>query len=118
MANQISFPLYGLSQMKPEKWTADTVDAIDTGTKDGRRIVLKAVNYAGNANTLLARLQGTGVPTKASVTVSTVSAGLTDENSLAKPDVIKVVERMIPLTRDIAIPLPAYTVAVIEIKGD
>ena len=33
--------------MKPEDWTPGTVDAIATGSEDGRRIVIKAVNYAG-----------------------------------------------------------------------
>ncbi|MES1194619.1 MAG: alpha-N-arabinofuranosidase, partial [Opitutus sp.] len=52
----------GISQMKPEDWTADTVDAIATGSADGRRIVLKAVNYDSKPNTLLVRLQGAQVP--------------------------------------------------------
>ena len=34
--------------MKPEDWTPGTVDAIATGSADGRRIVIKAVNYEGS----------------------------------------------------------------------
>ena len=34
-----------ISQMKPEDWQPGTVDAIATASADGRRIVIKAVNY-------------------------------------------------------------------------
>ena len=37
-----------ISQMKPEGWQPGTVDAIATASADGRRIVVKAVNYSGN----------------------------------------------------------------------
>ena len=36
-----------ISQMKPEGWQPGTIDAIATASADGRRIVVKAVNYAG-----------------------------------------------------------------------
>ena len=48
--------------MKPEDWLSGTVDAIATRSADGRRIVIKAVNYEAKRNTLLVRLQGAGVP--------------------------------------------------------
>ena len=51
-----------ISQMKPEGWQPGTVDAIATASADGRRIVIKAVNYSGGANTLLVHLQGSRVP--------------------------------------------------------
>ena len=38
-----------ISTMKPEDWLPGTVDAIATASADGRRIVIKAVNYAGGA---------------------------------------------------------------------
>ena len=44
--------------MKPEDWQPGTVDAIATGSADGRRIVIKAVNYEAERNTLLVRLPG------------------------------------------------------------
>ena len=62
--------------MKPEGWTPNTVDAIATGTPDGRRIVLKAVNYAATTNTLLTRLQGKAVRTNGTVTLATITAPL------------------------------------------
>jgi len=105
-----------ISQMKPEKWTENTVDAIATGSADKKRIVIKAVNYAGSENVLLMRLTGTGVPSNATVAVATITAGLNDENSLTKPDAIKPTEKTIPFARDLAISLPAYSVTVVEIK--
>ena len=82
-----------ISQMKPEGWQPGTVDAIATASADGRRIVIKAVNYSGGANTLLVHLQGSRVPAAATVTVYTISAGLHDTASLEQPDRIAPVER-------------------------
>ena len=52
-----------ISQMKPEGWKPGTLDAIATGSADGKRIVIKAVNYAGAQDHVvgaLARFQGSG----------------------------------------------------------
>ena len=106
-----------ISQMKPEGWQPGTVDAIATASADGRRIVVKAVNYSGGANTLLVHLQGSSVPKAAAVTVYTISAGLNDTASLEKPDRIAPVERMREFHRDLTIDLDPYTVAVIEIAA-
>src|SRR4029453_7609135 len=54
-----------ISTMKPEGWQPGTVDAIATGSTDGRQIVIKAVNYGSERNALLVRLQGTRVPANA-----------------------------------------------------
>ncbi len=104
-----------ISQMKPEGWQGGTVDAIATASADGRRLVVKAVNYSGVANTLLVRLQGSHVPTTASVTVYTVTAGLHDAASLEQPDRIKAVQRAVDYRPDLTIDLEPYTVAVVEI---
>ena len=106
-----------ISQMKPEGWQAGTVDAIATASADGRRIVVKAVNYSGAANTLLVHLQGSRVPAGAEVTVYTISAGLNDTVSLEQPDRIKPVERTRAFSRDLTIDLDPYTVAVIEMSA-
>src|SRR5947199_3893676 len=82
-----------ISQMKPEGWQPGTVDAIATASADGRRIVVKAVNYSGSPNTLLVHLQGSRVPAAAAVTVSTITAGLRDAASLEEPDRIEPRER-------------------------
>ena len=65
-----------ISQMKPEAWQPGTVDAIATASADGRRVVVKAVNYSDSANTLLVHLQGSQVPAGAAVKVYTITAGL------------------------------------------
>jgi alpha-L-fucosidase 2 len=104
-----------ISQMKPEGWVPGTVDAIATATADGRRIVIKTVNYQGSANTLLVHLQGSRVPEAATVTVHTITARLHDAASLEQPDSIKPVEQSIAFRPDLTIDLKPYTVAVVEI---
>lgn len=104
-----------ISQMKPEDWTPNTVDAIATGTEDGRRIVIKAVNYDGHPHTLLTRLQGARLPAEATVTLTTVTAALQDENSLQEPNKIRPQETTRPFSRDMAFELAPYTVAVVEV---
>jgi alpha-N-arabinofuranosidase len=107
-----------ISQMKPVDWRPGTVDAIATGSADGKRIVIKAVNYEGNRNTLLARLQGSAVPDKARVTVYTLRAGLADAPSLENPDKIKPIQSTLSYTRDLTIDLDPYSVAVVEITAE
>jgi len=107
----------GISQMKPQDWKPGTVDAIATGSADGKRIVIKAVNYESKSNTLLARLQGTAVPEKADITVYKLTAGLNDAASLENPDRIKPVISTMTFSRDLTIELEPYTVVVIEIKA-
>ena len=104
-----------ISQMKPENWTAGTVDAIATGSEDGRRIVVKAVNYDSVAHPLLTRIQGSRAPTSGTVRLTTVSAGPGDENSLAEPNRIRPVETTMPFSRDMTIDLPPYSISVAEI---
>jgi alpha-N-arabinofuranosidase len=104
-----------IAQMKPENWRPGTVDAIATGSADGKQIVIKAVNYEENGNTLLARLQGSTVPANAQVRVYTLRAGLTDSPSLENPDKIKPVESTMAYVRDLTIDLAPYSVAVIDI---
>ncbi len=106
-----------ISQMKPEAWKPGTVDAIATGSADGSRIVIKAVNYEGKPNSLLCRLQGSGVPKNADVKVYTLTAGLTDAPSIENPDKIKPSVNSIPFTRDLTIELAPYTVLVVEITA-
>jgi alpha-N-arabinofuranosidase len=107
-----------ISQMKPEDWTPNTVDAIATSTADGRRLVIKAVNYDGVQHTLLTRVQGAGTPANATVTVVTITAALDEANSLAEPERLRRVETTKPYARDMAFELAPYTVAVIEIRAN
>jgi alpha-L-arabinofuranosidase len=106
-----------ISTMRPDDWQPGTVEAIATGSADGRRIVIKAVNYAAEGNSLLVRLQGASVPKKAVVTLHTISAGLKDSASLDHPDAIKSVSRTLSYATDLTVELTPYTVAVVEIRA-
>ncbi len=106
-----------ISTAKPEVWQAGTVDAIATASADGRRIVIKAVNYDASRHTLLARLQGSRVRAGATVTVHSISAAPTDAASLAAPDTITPVARSMPWSRDLTIELAPYSVAVVAITA-
>ena len=107
-----------ISTMKPEGWQPGAVDAIATESADGRRIVIKAVNYQAQANTLLVRLQGSAIPERASATLHTITAGLTDAASLERPDVIVPVARSLKYAKDLTIELNPHSVAVVEIRKE
>ena len=107
-----------IATMKPEDWTPGTIDAIATGSADGRRIVIKAVNYAGERNTLLVRLQGAKVPGKAVARLHTLSAGLKDSASLEHPDAIALATRRLNYAKDLTVDLNPYTVAVVDIRAE
>jgi alpha-N-arabinofuranosidase len=106
-----------IATMKPEDWRPGSVDAIATRSADGRRIVIKAVNYEGQSNVLYVRLQGEGVPAKASAVLHTITAGLTDAASLERPDAIAPVSRTMSYAREFALELAPFTVAVVEIRA-
>jgi alpha-N-arabinofuranosidase len=106
-----------IATMRPLEWRPGSVDAIATASADGRRIVIKAVNYEGERNTLLVRLQGAGTPTTAAVTLHTIGAKPTDSASLANPNAIAPVSRTLKYARDLAVELDPYTVAVVEIRA-
>jgi alpha-N-arabinofuranosidase len=107
-----------IATMKPEEWQPGTVDAIATASADGRRIVIKAVNYEGRRNTLLARMQGARAPEKATARLHTIAAGLTEKASLERPDAIQPVSTTIGYARDLVVELDPYTVAVVEIRAE
>jgi alpha-N-arabinofuranosidase len=106
-----------ISQMKPERWRPDTVDALATASDDGRRLVLKAVNYDSVRHILLTRVQGARAPAAANVKIWTIAASLNDENSLAEPNKIRPVERTATYAPDMAFELPPYAVMVVEITA-
>ncbi len=107
-----------ISTQIPQGWEPGAVDAIATQSADGRRIVIKAVNYRGERNTLLVRLQGSGIPEKAVVTLHTITARLTDTASLEHPDAIAPVSRQFDYAKDFSVDLDPYTVAVLEIRAE
>jgi alpha-N-arabinofuranosidase len=104
-----------ISTMKPERWTPGTVDAIATASADGKRVVIKAVNYEGTANVLIAKLTGSKVPDHATVSVYTISARPKDTASLAVPDRIRPVKSEMPFGPDLTLDLPPYSVVVVVV---
>jgi alpha-N-arabinofuranosidase len=106
-----------VSTMKPEGWEPGGVDAIATASEDGRRVVVKAVNYRGEKSALLVRLKGKAAPLKASATIHTITAGLNTEASLERPDAIAVTSKPMTYANEFAIDLEPYTVAVVEIRA-
>ena len=107
-----------ISTFIPEGWTPESSDAVATMSADKHRIVIKAVNYSAQQNTLLVRLQGSEVPSKAVATLHTVTAQPTDAASLQHPDAIAPKRRTIPYARDFSVDLEPHTVAVVEIRGE
>jgi len=107
-----------IATIRPDNWVPGTVDAIATGSADGRRIVIKAVNYGAERNALLVRLQGAGVPEKAVARLHRISAGLNDSASLENPNAIAPVSQTLAYARDFTVELGPYTVAVLEIRAE
>lgn len=107
-----------ISTAIPTEWLPGSIDAIATASADGRRIVIKAVNYRGERNTLLVRLRGAGVPEKASATLHTITAGLKETASIEHPDAIAPMSRPLPYAKEFSVDLDPYTVAVIEMRAE
>jgi alpha-N-arabinofuranosidase len=107
-----------ISTMRTDDWIPGTVDAIATASADGRRIVIKAVNYGAERNALLVRLRGANVPGKAVARLHTISAGPKDSASLENPNAITPVSRTVNYAKDLTVDLDPYTVAVVEIRAE
>ncbi len=107
-----------ISTLIPEEWVPGSVEAVATMSADGRRIVIKAVNYRAERNVLLVRLQGAAVPEKAVATLHTITAGLMDSASLGHPNAIAPVSRPIEYAKDFSLELEPYAVVVVEIQAE
>jgi alpha-N-arabinofuranosidase len=107
-----------ISTLIPEEWLPGSVDAVATSSADGRRIVIKAVNYQAGPTALLVRLQGAGVAEKAVAWLHTVTAGLMESASLEHPDAIAPVSRQLDYSRDFSVDLAPYTVAVVDVRAE
>jgi alpha-N-arabinofuranosidase len=103
--------------MKPEAWRPDTVDASATASSDGRRIVVKAVNYERVRNAVFVRLQGSRAPADAAVRVFGVSGDPNDAATLREPNRIAPMVTTMAYAKDLAIDLPPYSIAVVEIAA-
>jgi alpha-L-arabinofuranosidase len=105
----------GISQMRPTDWEQGTMDVIATGTEDGKRIVIKAVNYSDSDKTLLTRFQGASVSDNADVKMYSVKASPLDKASIEDPSFFKITERAVPFSRDMDSVIEPHSVNVIEI---
>jgi alpha-L-arabinofuranosidase len=104
-----------ISQMKPENWKPGTIDAIATGSADGRKIIIKVVNYDKYSNTLLTRLQGSKLSENADVKVYALTAKLLDKASIEDPGIFKIKESTTTFSKDMAFVIDPYSVVVIDI---
>ena len=107
-----------ISTIKPEDWKPGTFDAIASAGIDGKRIIIKAVNYENKPNLLLARLQGALTDKNARINIYTINAGLNDAPAINQPDKIKPIISHIDYSRNLEILFEPYSVKVIEIKTE
>lgn len=106
-----------ISTAIPAGWVPGSVDANATASADGKRLVIKAVNYQGVRHDVQVRLAGSRIPANARGTLHTVAAALTTTASLEHPDAIPTQSRPFPIKSDFAITLEPYSVALLEITG-
>jgi len=104
-----------ISQMKTEDWKPGSLDAIATGSSDGKRLIIKVVNYEDFKNTLLTRLQGSTLTGNAEVKIYTLKAGLLEKASLENPGVFKVIESISTFAKDMVFEVEPHSVVVIDI---
>ena len=106
-----------ISTQIPTEWKQASMDAIATASSDGKRLVLKAVNYSGVRNTLLVRLQGKSLPERAEVKLHTIEAKLNAEASLEHPEAFAPVSRSMEYARNFSVVMEPYSVGVVEIRA-
>ena len=107
-----------ISTQIPTDWQQGSMDAIATASADGRRMVIKAVNYSSRSNTLLVRLQGASLPQRATVKLYTIAAPLNAMASFEHPDVFTPLIRSIEYARNFSVAMDPYSVAVVEIQAE
>lgn len=106
-----------ISTQIPTQWKQGAMGAIATASADGRRMVIKAVNYSGERTTLLVRLQGNSLPQRADVKLYTIAAQPNATASFEHPDALSPVSISMEYARNFAVPLDPYSVAVVEIQA-
>jgi alpha-N-arabinofuranosidase len=104
-----------ISTQIPSEWKQGAMEAVATASADGRRMVIKAVNYSIGSNTLLVRLRGKSLPQQATVTLYTIAAKPNATASLEHPDAFAPVSRSMEYARSFSVVMDPYSVAVVEI---
>ena len=107
-----------ISTQIPSEWKQGAMDAIATASADGRRVVIKAVNYSIGSNTLLVRLRGKSLPQRAKLTLYTIAAKPNATASLEHPDALAPISRSIEYARSFSVVMEPYSVAVVEIRRE
>jgi len=107
-----------ISTQIPTEWQEGSMNAIATASADGRRMVIKAVNYSLRRNTLLVRLQGKSLPQRANVKLYTIAAKQNATASMEHPDVFAPASRSIEYARDFSVAMDPYSVAVVAIRAE
>jgi alpha-N-arabinofuranosidase len=107
-----------ISTQIPADWKQGSIDAIATASADGTRLVIKAVNYSIERNTLLVRLQGKSLPQRAKVKLYTIVAKENAMASLEHPDAFAPASRSMEYARNFSVAMDPYSVAVVEIQAE
>ena len=94
------------------------MNAIATASADGRRMVIKAVNYSPRRNKLLVRLQGESLPQRANVKLYTIAAKQNATASMEHPDAFAPASRSMEYARDLSVSMDPYSVTVVEIRAE
>jgi alpha-N-arabinofuranosidase len=107
-----------ISTQIPSEWKQGSMDAIATASTDGKRLVIKAVNYSNGPNALLVRLRGESLPQRANVKLHMIAAKPDATASLEQPDAFVPVSRSIEYATNFSVAMDPYSVAVVEIRAD
>jgi alpha-N-arabinofuranosidase len=106
-----------ISTQIPAEWKQGSMDAIATASADGRRVVIKAVNYSIGRNTLVVRLQGESLPQRADVKLYTIAAKPNATASFEHLDAFAPVIGSMEYARNFSVAMDPYSVAVVEIQA-
>jgi alpha-N-arabinofuranosidase len=104
-----------ISQMRPTGWQPGKIDAIATGSADGKKVVIKTVNYDNNPHELLTRLKGSKVTADAEVKMYIIKSDPSGKASLENPSFFETEEKTFSFKPDMEYMLDPYSVALIEI---
>lgn len=93
------------------------LDAIATISEDGKKIIIKAVNYHNSKQELKVKIKSAKIPKSGKMHLNTISAGLNENNSFEKPDAIKPTIETLPFKSNFKISIKPYSIILIEIDG-
>jgi alpha-N-arabinofuranosidase len=107
-----------ISTQIPAGWQQGSMDAIATASADGRRMVIKAVNYSSGRNTLLVQLKGNSLPQRANVKLYTIEAKPNASASFEDPDAFAPSIGSMEYARNFSVDMDPYSVTVVEILAE